>query len=214
MRHPPHPGAPPPAPKTQPGVTLGAETHAGLGRAALCSSECRRVLLPWPVLRGRPPRGAEDSLLVLLQKQWGRKRGAAGGGAQLAPQNHLPQSAPWRPGLLQGMPALGLRIAHFSGHCDDPSHTSEPAPPPAQPPTPCSPPSCLPAHHVAELPGLQPKSFCPNFKRAVSQDVRLPAWELQSLSHRGKAFVGPGEIPSPGPSVAGTLGPVRCRLLP
>ena len=55
---------------------------------------------------------------------------------------------------------------------------------------------------------------CPNFKRAVSQDVRLPAWELRSLSHRGKAFVGPGEIPSLGPSVAGTLGPVRHRLPP
>lgn len=77
--------------------------------------------------RGQPACPAAKTMGPETWGGWGR--GPAG-----APQNHLPQSAPWRPGLLQGLPALGLRAAHFSGHCDDPSHTSEPTPPPCPAP--------------------------------------------------------------------------------
>ena len=98
---------------------------------------------------------------------------------------HLPQPAPTPEPRTPPRAACsgpeGLGAAHSSGRCDDPSHALEPSPTPE--PRPLLPASCLPAHHVAEVPGLQPKSFCPDFKSAASQDRRLPAWELQSLSH-------------------------------
>lgn len=210
MRHPPHTGAPPPAPKTQPGVTLGAETHAGLGPAAPCSSECGRVLRPWPVLRGRPSRGAEDSLLVLLQKQWGRERGAAGGGAQPAPPKtacHRLPPEPRAPPRAACSGPEGLGAAHSSRHCDDPSRTPEPPPPPPAPAilsacAPCGRGSGPAASHFAPISkGLPPRT------RAF-----LPG--SSGVNHRGEAFVGPGRIPSLGPSVAGTLRSVRHRLPP
>lgn len=145
------------------------------------------------------PEGPRTACLSCCKNNGAGNVGRLGEGPSRHPPKPPATGCPRSPGLLQGLPALGLRdwgLPTPPGTATTPHAHRSPRPRPLLPP------SCLPAHHVAEVPGLQP-AILPRFQKGClpgrapsclgapeSTTGERPLWVLEGFHPWGPQWLG------------------------